>query len=346
MRRIVKVAVGVVGVVVLGAVVERMVIAAPHYRGPASDHFDGRRFHNQDLEWRSKGLMKWQMNRKPGVWRDWVESPPGPKPPERVGRGHLRVTFVGHATLLIQIDGVNILTDPIWSERCSPVSFAGPKRHRPPGIRFEDLPPIDAVLISHNHYDHLDLPTLRMLGTRNGPAIVTLLGNGALMKEHDVKGKILDLDWWQSARVSDRVEITVVPAEHFCSRGMSDQNATLWGGFVIRGASGSVYFAGDTGSGRHFGQIAQRFGPMRAALLPIGAYLPRWFMKPIHTSPADVVAAHKLLGARTTIPMHYGTFDLGDDGELQALNELRAVLAANGNPAFRLLDFGEGADLP
>lgn len=346
MRRIVKMAVGVVGAVGVGAAVERMVIAAPHYHGQASDHFDGRRFHNLDPGRQSDGsFLKWQLNRERGVWRDWVDAPPGPKPPERVEGGRLRVTFVNHATLLIQMDGVNILTDPIWSERCSPVSFVGPRRHRPPGIRFEDLPPIDVVLVSHNHYDHLDVATLRALQARHRPVILTPLGNAALMRRHGVKGAI-ELDWWQSVRVSDRAEVTLVPAQHFCARGISDRNANLWGGFVIRGASGSVYFAGDTGWGRHFGQIAERFAPIRAALLPIGAYLPRWFMKPVHIEPAEAVEAHKVLGARTSIPMHYGTFNLGDDGELQPLDDLRAALAANGNPSFRILDFGEGEDLP
>ena len=143
--------------------------AAPRHRGAKSDHFDGRRFHNHQSGWQSEGsFLKWQVTKQPGAWRDWVDDQPGPPPPKRVEG--LRVTFINHATTLIQMDGINILTDPIWSDRCSPVSWAGPKRHRPPGIRFEDLPPIDAVLISHNHYDHLDVPTLRRLVP--GPAIV------------------------------------------------------------------------------------------------------------------------------------------------------------------------------
>jgi len=188
MKRMVKrAAVVAAGAFALGAVVERFVISSPPYRGPASDHFDGRLFHNQEADYEGKGLMKWQMNRRPGVWRAWVDAAPGPKPPERVDGGRLRVTFVNHATTLIQMDGVNILTDPIWSDRCSPVSFAGPKRHRPPGIRFEDLPPLDAILVSHNHYDHLDLPTLRMLAERYPRAVIlTPLGNGAFMEKHGI----------------------------------------------------------------------------------------------------------------------------------------------------------------
>lgn len=346
MKRIAKLAAFAAGTVAAGAALERFVVAGPHYHGPLSDHFDGRQFHNQDVSRQEEGsFLKWRLTREPGVWREWVDAPPGLKPPGRVDGGRVRVTFVNHATMLIQIDGVNILTDPIWSERCSPVSFIGPKRHRPPGIRFDDLPPIDVVLVSHNHYDHLDVATLRAIQARHRPVILTPLGNGELMKRHGVMGA-RELDWWQSVRISPRVEIIEVPAQHFCARGISDRDATLWGGFVIRAASGVVYFAGDTGWGRHFAQIAERFGPPRVAMLPIGAYLPRWFMKPVHIEPAEAVEAHRVLGATTSIPMHYGTFNLGDDGELQPLDDLRAAIAANGARGFRVLDFGEGQDLP
>src|SRR5262249_32825953 len=158
-------------------------------------------------------------------------------------------------------------------------------RHRPPGIRFDDLPPIDLVLVSHNHYDHLDLPTLRRLQQRDRPRIITPLGNGALMRRGGVDGAI-ELDWWQSDG-----KITAVPAQHFCSRGLSDRDRNLWGGFMID----DVYFAGDTGWGRHFAEIGARFAPIRLALLPIGAYLPRWFMRPVHVNPAEAVEAHVAL---------------------------------------------------
>ncbi|HSP14048.1 MAG TPA: MBL fold metallo-hydrolase [Thermoanaerobaculia bacterium] len=318
-------------------IVERTLIAAPHYHGPRSDHFGGRRFHNDSPLWQSeRSFLKWQMNRERGVWAR-VDAPPGPRPPARVD--DLRVTFVNHATLLIQIDGLNILTDPIWSERCSPVSFAGPKRHRPPGIRFDDLPKIDIVLVSHNHYDHLDVPTLRALQSRFHPRIFTPLGNSALMARYGIHAE--DLDWWQS-----KANITLVPAQHFCSRGLSDRNATLWGGFVITGRGGNVYFAGDTGWGGHFAEIARRFSPIRLACLPIGSYLPRWFMSPAHIDPAEAVKAHHVLHAKTSVAMHYGTFELGDDGEMEAVDELRRALVANGNPYFWILGFGEGRDVP
>ena len=325
-----------------GAVVlERTLIAAPHYHGPRTDHFDGRRFHNESPLWQSEGsFLKWMLNRQRGHWRDWVDSPPGPRPPARFE--DLRVTFVNHSTLLIQMDGVNILTDPIWSERTSPVSFAGPKRHRPPGIRFDDLPRIDLVLVSHNHYDHLDVPTLRSLQARFHPRILTPLGNSALMARHGIKSE--DMDWWQTKRAM--LDITLVPAQHFCARGVSDRDATLWGGFVISGAAGNVYFAGDTGWANHFAEIARRFPSIRLACLPIGAFLPRWFMKPAHIDPAEAVEAHKVLNANTSMAMHFGTFALGDDGEMAPVDELRRAIAANGNPRFWIMEFGEGRDVP
>ena len=343
MRKLAKAA-GVTAVAAaMGVVAERSMVAAPRYRGPVSDHFDGKRFHNQQSGWQSEGsFLKWQMTKSPGPWPEWIDDPPGPPPPARVDGGRMRVTWVNHATMLVQFDGVNILTDPIWSERCSPVSFAGPKRHRAPAIRFEDLPPIDAVLVSHNHYDHLDVPTLRRL---RGARILTPLGNAALMAKHGIDGAA-DLDWWQDAAVSDRVRVTLVPAQHFCARGLSDRNFTLWGGFVISGPSGHAYFAGDTGWGKHFEEIAARFGPVRVAMLPIGAYLPRWFMKPAHISPSEAIDAHDVLQARTSIAMHHGTFRLGDDGYEQPVIDLRAALAAKGARRVLVVDHGAGIDVP
>src|ERR1051325_193669 len=244
MRRLAKAAGLTAIAAAAGIVAERNFVAAPHYHGPVSDHFDGRRFHNLQSGWQSEGsFLKWQMTKEPGEGPEGIDDAPGPPPPKRVDDGRIRITWVNHATMLVQLDGVNLLTDPIWSERCSPFSFLGPKRHRAPGLRFDELPPIDAVLVSHNHYDHLDVPTLRRL---RGAPIFTPLGNSALMARHGVRGAT-DLDWWQSARISDRVTITLVPAQHLCARALSDRDATLWGGFVISGPSGNPYFAGDTG---------------------------------------------------------------------------------------------------
>jgi L-ascorbate metabolism protein UlaG (beta-lactamase superfamily) len=340
MMRIMRTAFGMAGAAALAEVAERQLIAAPHYRGTVSDHFDGKRFFNHEQgEHGRDAFLKWMLHRDHGYWREWVDEPPGEKPPERVGEGRMRVTFINHSTLLVQADNVNILTDPIWSERCSPVSFAGPKRRRAPGIRFRDLPPIDFVLVSHNHYDHLDLPTLHALRKRFWPRILTPLGNDAFLKQHGIRN-VIALDWWDSHQ-----QFTLVPARHFCSRGLSDRDANLWGGFMISGPSGNAYFAGDTGFGAHFEQIKARFPDIRAALLPIGAYLPRWFMQPMHMSPDDVVRAHEILGAQTSIPIHYGTFDLGDDGELEPIEHLRHAIAGAGNPNIAILEHGEGREV-
>lgn len=292
-------------------------------------------------------LVRWQLSRDRGSWREWVDAEPGPPPPRRVGGSKLRVTFVNHATTLVQLDGVNMLTDPIYSKRASPVSWAGPRRRRPPGIRFEDLPPIDVVLVSHNHYDHMDLPTLRRLQKAYAPLIIVGLGNGRYLRRRGLK-KVVALDWWQQATIKGGLRVHAVPAQHFSARGTCDRNQTLWAGFVVESeASGNVYFAGDTGFGPHFRAIGERFAPLRLALLPIGAFRPRWFMKSMHISPDDAVRAHILLGAQRSVAMHFGTFALGDDGELEPVEALKKALKRRKPHApFWVLGFGEGREVP
>lgn len=299
------------------------------YSGPVSGHFDGARFYNQNRSAQHdfRTFLTWVTNRNRGTWQEHIsDAGPGPRPPERVGGGQLRVTPVGHCTFLIQAAGVNILTDPIWSERASPVSFSGPRRVQSPGLRLEDLPPIDLILISHNHYDHLDLPTLGKLARSHRPQVVTTLGNRALIKKTGF-ADVTELDWYQQTALPGGMRITCVPAQHFSGRGMRDSYKTLWGGFVIESAAGPIYFAGDTGFGVHFEEIAQRFGPLRLALLPIGAYKPEWFMWPGHMGPADALKAHGVLKAQTSIAMHFGVFPFGDDGQHEAVEVLHAEIA-------------------
>jgi len=323
-------------------------IYAPGYKGAKSDHFNGKRFHNpQTTENKTfRDFIKWRRNRKLGPWRGYTDSPPGPPPPKRVGKGGLHVTFINHATTLIQVDNLNILTDPIWSERCSPFEWAGPRRVRPPGIRFEDLPPIDYILISHNHYDQLNIATLKRLHKKFEPLILAGLGNSRLLKKKGLT-KAKDLDWWQSLKLSDDVRLTSVPAQHFSGRGFFDQNKTLWMGFVIQGIAGTVYFAGDTGYGPHFKQIRERFGPITFAILPIGAYQPRWFMSPVHISPQEAVQVHQELEAAISMGVHFGTFIIADDGQDEPVDELYKALKKAGVPRsqFWVLDFGEGRDV-
>ena len=293
-----------------------MFFNAPKYRGPRSDHFNGKRFVNLRPTQHAGfvDLLKWVTNRDEGPWTEWREITPS-VPSRRSDQ--LRVTWVNHSTMLIQVANVNVLTDPIWSKRCSPVQWAGPKRHHAPGIRFEDLPPIDAVLISHNHYDHMDAGTLRRLERKH---TFVGLGNAAFLKG------ATDLDWWQSAEIASGVRVHCVPAQHFSSRGITDRDANLWCGFVLETPRGPIYFAGDTGYGPHFQMIRERFGPMQLALLPIGAFRPEWFMCGVHISPTDAVRAARELGAAVSIPMHYYTFHLGDDGQDEPVETLRRAL--------------------
>ena len=320
------------GAVAGGGVLLGWFFSAPRYRGPKSDHFDGKRFLNlhPTVHAGPKEMVKWLTNRDEGPWDPWREIVPT-KPARRVTGGELRVTWVNHSTFLIQTEDLNILTDPIWSDRCSPVQWAGPKRHHPPGIRFEDLPPIDLVLLSHNHYDHMDVGTLERLKREHRPRILTGLGNAAF-----VSGAT-DLDWWDSLAVSETVRVHAVPAQHFSSRGMMDRDATLWCGYVIETPHGPIFFAGDTGWGPHFGMIRERFGPMRLAMLPIGAFRPEWFMSAVHIGPRDALRAARELGAEVSIPMHYFTFHLGDDGQEEPAEVLRRELAKTPDLRFEIL---------
>ncbi len=253
----------------------------------------------------------------------------------------LRVTFINHTTVLLQTHGVNILTDPIWSNRCGPVSWFGPRRVRPPGIRFQDLPAIDVVLLSHNHYDHCDLPSLKRVARAHHPKLIAPLGNKRFLERRDMP-VFEELDWWSATSISPDVTVTAVPARHFSGRGLFDRDRSLWSGFVIKTPSGSICFAADTGFGEHFAEIRARMGEPRLALLPIGAFRPEWFMSRVHMSPEQALEAHKQLGARTTVATHFGTFQLADDAETEAPERI----AAAGQPQFWVLGFGEGRDIP
>ena len=325
-----------------------LVLAAastPHgWNDPA--YFDGRRFHQPEPL--TTGFEDWARRTatsRRGPWRDFTDTPPGPPPPRCVTGGRLRVTFVNHSTFLIQMDGVNILTDPTWADRSAPV--VGVRRRRPPGLRFRDLPPIDAVLVSHNHHDHMDLPTLARLEAARPSVIYTGLGNARFLGRNGIAGA-RDLDWWQTAQVAPGVTVTAVPARHMSGRGLFDRDRTLWCGFVVSGPSGSVYFAGDTGWGSHFTAIAAAFPGLRLALLPIGGFLPVWYMREQHLGPEDAVDAHRTLGAATSVAMHFGTFPNAQDGEFEPTDELRDALsrAPDVAPHFLALDNGASLEVP
>lgn len=280
------------------------------------------------------------MLREPRV--PWPKSVPvQPRVPPPLDGAAAIVTFIGHSTFLIQTAAGNILTDPMYSQRASPLSWTGPRRVRQPAVRFDDLPPISTVLLSHNHYDHCDRATLRKLSKRFNPRVVTPLGNERLVRSAGIQ-RVDELDWWETS-TSGSHEITATPAHHFSARTPFDRNRALWGGFTVRVGKTRIYFAGDTAYAGFFRDIPRRLGPIDLALLPIGAYEPRWFMRTVHMNPAEAVQAHLELDAAHSIAMHFGTFQLtseGIDDPARALDE--ACRIGNVDPSrFQVLDFGE-----
>jgi len=311
---------------------------------PVTDHCDGRRFRSAPpVETPIGRVLKWQATRKPAPWPDSL--PVAESVPPRTVDSGISATWVGHATVLVQAPGLNLLTDPVWSPRVGPWSFAGPRRRAKPGVRFEDLPRIDAVLVSHDHYDHLDQPTLERLARQGDPVGIAGLGTAELLREAGFR-KVVALDWWQSTVLPSGDTVTFVPARHWGMRWPWDRGTRLWGGFVVATRAGRVYYAGDTGDGPHFAEIGRREGPMDLALLPIGAHLPRWFMGPQHIGPEEALAAAKALGARTSLAIHWGTFALADDGPSEAPDTLRALLGRDSAaPDFRVLPVGGSLQL-
>jgi len=341
MKRRSKVVIGGIGAILLGGWLLNGCLAAPRYRGPKSDHFDGKRFSNiGDFEERGfRDLLKWRITGDDTPWPEWIEDEPVDPPPAAVDEGW-RVTFVNHATTLIQVPGANIITDPIFSERAGPFTWAGPKRHRAPGVSFDDLPKIDIVILSHNHYDHCDSRTLERLAKRDDPLFIAGLGTGKLFETFGVE-RSKDLDWWQNTTHSG-VEITFTPAQHWATRGVGDQNGNLWGSYFLRAGDATFYFAGDSGWGPHFEMIAERLGHPDLALIPIGAYEPRWFMKPQHINPAEAVDAHLALGAKRSVGIHWGTFDLTDEPHDEPPRALARAMKAKGLPPDAFLALPNG----
>jgi len=306
-------------------------------------HFDGRRFYNPEAS-QALGfldVLRWKLTSRPEPSPPFIADVEQSIPPHTVETNQIRVTLVNHSTVLIQRSGFNLLTDPIWSERASPLSWIGPKRRRKPGVRIEDLPLVDAVLISHNHYDHLDLPTLRQLAARGSSTFVVAAGVARLLRSEKIE-PVYELDWGESLTISG-FSIHSVPALHFSARGIFDRNRTLWCGYVIEYPERLVYFAGDTGFGNHFAHIREKFGSPNLALLPIGAYEPRWFMSPVHMSPEEAVKAQDILGAKTSIAIHHGTFQLADDC---IDTPKKRLIACRTDDSFLILNNGQFAEFP
>ncbi len=229
----------------------------------------------------------------------------------REERGEPRVTWISHSTLLIQLEPVNVLTDPHWSRRASPVSFGGPRRLTPPGLRFEDLPPIHVVLISHDHYDHLDVETVKRLAATHRPRFLVPLGLKAWFAEIGITD-VDELDWWDERSVHG-LTFVCVPAQHFSGRTLWDRNRRLWSGWALLGRERRLYFAGDTAYWAGLKEIGARLGPFDLAAIPIGAYLPPVIMKASHTNPEEALAALAEVRGRIFVPLHWGTFDLADE---------------------------------
>ncbi|MBA3237254.1 MAG: MBL fold metallo-hydrolase [Parachlamydiaceae bacterium] len=320
----------------------------PYYLGPISDHFDGERFFNP---WQKRShsfwsFLRWRLHANPKPWPRHITSFLD-TPPICVKGSKLRISFVGHATVLIQTQGMNILTDPIWSKRASMFKRIGPKRIVEPGIRFEDLPKIDLVLISHNHYDHLDTPTLKKLWDRDQPIVIAPLGNDTIIQSAFPEIIVYTLDWHESKHVGN-ISIHLEPAQHWSSRFITDRDKALWGSFVIDTPSGKIFFAGDSGYGKgeHFRKIFQKFGSFRFAMLPIGAYEPRWFMNYAHMNPEDAVLAHCDLGKPYTMGIHFGTFRLSDEGYRDPIHDLELAKQKHQVGRFRALTIGETWEVP
>ena len=329
---------------------------------PVSDHCDGRRFFNPYRSARPlKDVITWMRTRQRTAWPEHVPLVNHAPPPSQVGPGEVAITFIGHSTFLIRTASIVIITDPVFTPHAGPFGRTGPPRVRPPGIAPAELPAVDLVLVSHNHYDHLQRSSLRLF--RSTAAYVAPLGVGRLLPPTDgshvgpgggslespgdpvaaaFRRTTAELDWWQSTTIGP-AEITCVPAQHFSARTPWDRDLTLWCGFVVRVDGVTIYFAGDSGYSPQFAEIGTRCPGIDLALIPIGAYEPRWFMSPVHMNPAEAVRAHFDVRARTSIGMHFGTFQLTDeaiDEPLLALERARVEHGVSAG-AFAVLDVGE-----
>jgi len=302
-------------------------LSGPSYKGPVSDHFNGKRFRNPSgIPANGFGdVFKYARTRKPDPVRfekdAFIRKEPLSESPTD---NDINIVFVNHSTFLIQWNGLNILTDPIWSRRCSPFQFAGPGRVRLPGIKYDELPKIDLVLISHNHYDHLDVQTVKNITRDHDPVFITSLGVDLFLKKIGVK-KVFALDWWESRLELDH-KITAVPANHFSSRGIFDRDTTLWSGFVLEKNGKKIYFVGDTGYSDVFKQIGEKFNGFDLSLIPIGAYHPVWFMGPIHVNPDQAIQLHLDVKSKQSVAMHFGTFPLADDNEERSTRDFNKAM--------------------
>lgn len=287
-----------------------------YYTGPISDHFDGKQFYHPGLPLTDKSLfdiLRWQLFGKHAKYPASIPARSDLKPERNVGA--ISITCIGHASLLIQTAGINILVDPVWSDRVSPFKALGPLRRNPPAVALADLPPIHAVLITHNHYDHMDTATIGAIHAQHKPVVISPLGNDTVIHKDAPHVPVQTGDWWQSFPLSPDIRATIVPAYHWSARKFGDRRQALWCGFVLDTPSGRIYCAGDTAyqDGKIFAEIRNRCGSPLVAVLPIGAYEPRWFMSTQHTDPAEAVQIATDIGAEHLLGIHWGTFPLTDE---------------------------------
>jgi L-ascorbate metabolism protein UlaG (beta-lactamase superfamily) len=308
---------------------------------PLSDHYNGDTFfnpghHEMKSFW---DVLKWKLTTEATPWPESVPHQHFPFPQYHPDLKAI-VTFVNHATFLLRYDGLTVLTDPIFSQRASPVRFAGPKRVREPGVSLDQLPAIDVVMISHNHYDHLNLESLKHIDEKFHPLFLVPLGDEELLKKAGIQN-VREMDWWEEQQVKEHT-IVFTPAQHWSARGLFDKCKSLWGSFFIKSSKFKTYFAGDTGYGKHFKMIQERLGTPDLSLLPVGAYEPRYFMKFSHMNPEDAVLAHQDLQSTYTLGMHFGTFQLTDESIDEPVTKLKSMQVEN----FTALDFGESKIFP
>lgn len=315
---------------------------------PPSDHFNGKTFFypGERAERSLLDIMKWKLTSRAARWPREIPFVAKPLPPAPPTEG-VTATWIGHATFLLQTPTANILIDPVFSERVSPFSWIGPRRVHPPGVALAALPRIDLVLLSHDHYDHCDFATLRYLAQHHRPRVIAPLGHRALLASTGLTD-VVELDWWQThATGGDRIttpHITFTPSRHWCRRRPGDTNVRLWGGFFIRAGGRLVYFLGDSGyDDALFREIGRRGGAPDLALIPIGAYAPRWFMRSAHMNPTEAVRVHRDIGSRLSVAMHWGTFQLTDEARDEPVAQLATARAAAGidQDRFKVLAPGE-----
>lgn len=342
MKKLIFSAIGITALMLITAVISR---DQNNMNIKESDHYNGKKFFNPTLDEQfSPGITdmyKMAMEGRP-EWPDNVDNIGVPRLNETLNTGDFALTFVNHATFLIQTADLNIITDPVWGERASPISWIGPKRVRNPGVEMDSLPQIDVILISHNHYDHLDKRTLKELNEKFSPLVLVPIGDKKLVESIGFE-RVQELDWWESVQINSDTKITFTPAQHSSARGLFDRDKSLWGSYYIQSHGRSIYFGGDGGYSTHFSDIKNKMGSPEIAILGIGAYLPNFFMKAIHTSPAEAVTAHLDLGATQSIGMHYGTFQLASEEFGQPLKDLKAAMQKDSisDEGFVILQEGE-----